>query len=149
MINSINYGYSHDNDVAQDRSQWMAKLNDNTPLSSLSIPGTHDTMSLGWGGVIAQTQSKSLKNQLLSGIRYLDIRLGAYPNDPDLLYSYHGFIYLHSTFTNILEIVTSFLKSNPSETILMRIKQEHTTKPDNVFLSLLNKFLQNYKRQDN
>ncbi|AEB77451.1 phosphatidylinositol-specific phospholipase C [Clostridium botulinum] len=145
MINSINYGYSHDNDVAQDRSQWMAKLNDNTPLSSLSIPGTHDTMALGWGGVIAETQSKSLKNQLISGIRYLDIRLGAYPNNADLLYSYHGFIYLHSTFTNILEIVTNFLKNNPSETIIMRIKQEHTTEADTVFISLLNRFFQNPK----
>ncbi|MCD3349046.1 phosphatidylinositol-specific phospholipase C [Clostridium botulinum D/C] len=145
MINNINYGYSHDNYVAQDRSQWMAKLNDNTPLSSLSIPGTHDTMSLGWGGDIAQNQSKSLENQLISGIRFLDIRLGAYPNHEDLLYSYHGFIYLHSTFGAILDVVTKFLKDHPSETILMRVKQEHTNESDKVFIDLLKKVLGNRK----
>lgn len=108
MMNNIKLGYSHDDDICQDQSQWMANLNDNQLLSSISIPGTHDTMSLGWGGDIAENQSKTLRNQLISGIRFLDIRLGAYPNYSDLLYCYHGFIYLHSTFREVLDIVTSF-----------------------------------------
>ncbi|MCD3195793.1 phosphatidylinositol-specific phospholipase C [Clostridium botulinum C] len=148
MMNNIKLGYSHDDDICQDQSQWMANLNDNKLLSSISIPGTHDTMSIGWGGDIAQNQSKTLRNQLISGIRFLDIRLAAYPNYSDLLYCYHGFIYLHSTFREVLDIVTSFLKEHPSETILIRIKQEYTNETNKVFASLLKKILEDSKYLD-
>lgn len=141
----ITYGYSHDDYICQDQSRWMAKLKDETKLSSLSIPGTHDTMSLGWGGDIAQTQSKNLKNQLISGIRFLDIRLSAYPTFKDLLYCQHGFIYLHSTFTDVLNIATDFLIDNPSETIIIRLKQEFTNESDLSFISLLETILNNPK----
>ena len=142
------YAYSHDDGVCQDQSKWMSALKDSTPLSSLSIPGTHDSMSLGWGGDIAQTQSKTLPNQLSSGVRFLDIRLAAYPKLSDLLYSYHGFIYLHSTFQQILDTITNFLTNNPTETIIMRLKQEYTTETDATFISLLQKFLKNPKYSD-
>ncbi|MGL5244945.1 MAG: phosphatidylinositol-specific phospholipase C domain-containing protein, partial [Sarcina sp.] len=138
-----NEGYSHTETICQNKSKWMKGLKDNIPLSKLSIPGTHDTMSLGWGGDIAQNQSKSLINQLTCGIRFLDIRLGAFPNSKHLLYSYHGFIYLHSNFFEILNIVTYFLNNNPTETILMRIRQEHTEESAEIFMSLIEKFLNN------
>lgn len=136
---SWDYAYAHDDYVPQDQSEWMKRLDGLMHLSQISIPGTHDSMSLGWGGDIVQTQSKSLKNQLISGIRFLDIRLQAYQNYPDLLYAYHGIVYLHASFPGILDIVTEFLEKNPSETILMRIKQEN--KQDSVFGDLVEKVL--------
>ncbi|MPQ43299.1 phosphatidylinositol-specific phospholipase C [Clostridium tarantellae] len=138
-------GYSHTKTICENKSKWMAKLNNNRTLSALSIPGTHDTMSISYGGDSAQNQSKDLKTQLISGIRFLDIRLAAYPNSEDFLYAHHEFIYLYSNFNEILNIVTDFLKNNESETLLMRIRQEYTKEPSNIFVALIKKFLNNPK----
>ena len=139
----LNQGYSHNNGTCQNNSKWMSKLKDNKTLSSLSIPGTHDTMSLGFGGDIAQTQSKTLENQLISGVRFLDIRLAARPQSKDFLYLHHGFVYLNATFNQVLNILINFLKNNPTETIIMRLKQEYTNESYDVFIALLEKFLNN------
>ncbi|MPQ44358.1 phosphatidylinositol-specific phospholipase C [Clostridium tarantellae] len=140
MGNCIDYAYSHDDGICAGEPRWLSKLDQNTRLSQLSLPGTHDTMSLGWGGDIAQTQSKSLDSQLNSGIRFLDIRLAAKPNSSDPLKAHHGIVYLHSSFKKILDIVTKFLAFNYTETVIMRIKQENTKESDATFLNLLRKF---------
>ncbi|MEX1551649.1 MULTISPECIES: hypothetical protein [Enterococcus] len=58
---------------------WMNELKDNTRLSELSIPGTHDsathaikhTVGLGY----VKTQSIDITRQLNNGIRFLDARV--------------------------------------------------------------------------
>ena len=58
--------------------KWMKNIPDETPLSMISIPGTHDSAARF---ITAPTprifccQDMSVKNQLLSGARFLDIRL--------------------------------------------------------------------------
>ena len=44
-------------------ADWMKWVPDNTPLNILSVPGTHDTMSL-YGGSIPETQDLDLFEQL-------------------------------------------------------------------------------------
>jgi 1-phosphatidylinositol phosphodiesterase len=84
--------YSHDPQPKTFNPDWMAEIKDDTLLSMLSIPGTHETMALyGVGGVlppgvpvppligqivddIVICQSMSLWDQLMSGVRVLDIR---------------------------------------------------------------------------
>ena len=57
-------------------SNWMERILDETKLSALSIPGTHDSatqyVSLS---SIFQCQDTAIKTQLENGYRYLDIRL--------------------------------------------------------------------------
>jgi 1-phosphatidylinositol phosphodiesterase len=83
-----NPGYSHDGGRQANNPRWMTDLKDNVLLSELSIPGTHDTMSF-YGGDAVQTQGMSLPNQLISGIRVLDIRCR---NSRNTFPIYHGHV---------------------------------------------------------
>ena len=51
--------YSHDPEAKTSNPDWMAKIKDETRISRLSIPGTHETMALYWGDAVA-CQSMSL-----------------------------------------------------------------------------------------
>jgi len=107
-----------------DNSSWMSSvaLKDDTPLSMITLPGTHDTMSYGdYISLIARNQGLTLNEQLKTGIRALDIRMRA---TDDGLPIHHGRVYLKANFTDVMNSVVSFLKSNPTEFILMRVKQE-------------------------
>ena len=71
-------GYQENDDFKLTRS-WTTKLADDTLISALSIPGTHDSCSYSakWYDIppISQCQSWSVKKQLMAGVRYLDIRV--------------------------------------------------------------------------
>src|SRR5207302_1134087 len=85
------------------------------------IPGTHDTMAF-YGGDAAQTQTMSLANQLESGVRVLDIRCR---HIADVFAIHHGVVFQKVFFGDVLNDVIAFLKKNPSETVLMRVKEEY------------------------
>jgi len=118
---------------------WMSEIQDNTRLSQLSIPGTHNTMSNGPGGDIVQNQGLSLNEQLEVGIRFIDIRVAARPNS---LTVHHGFVFL-ARFEDALNTLRTFLQRNPSEAIYMRLKQEHTSVNDPELNRLVNSYLNN------
>lgn len=132
--------YLSDRTIGYSNSNWMGRINDDARLSELSIPGTHNTMSNGPGGDIVRNQSLSLSTQLNAGIRYLDIRVRAIDGVFTL---HHGPVYLNVNFGNVLNEVTKFLNQYPSETILMRIKQEHDPRPWDEFNRILNSYLEN------
>lgn len=115
-------GYYHGGGAIASNPRWLTSLRDNVLLSELSIPGTHDTMAF-YGGDLAQTQSMSLPNQLQSGIRVLDIRCRNVRNRFPI---YHGMVSQRVFFEEVLDMVVDFLKKNPGETVLMRVKEEHT-----------------------
>ncbi|QJR14630.1 phosphatidylinositol-specific phospholipase C [Usitatibacter palustris] len=119
-----NPGYSHDSGPGGNYSKpsWMGALADGRKISELSVPGSHDTMS-HHGGDIAKTQSMPLATQLNSGIRALDIRCRHVKNGFPI---YHGIIDQKADFRDVLNTAQAFLKANPRETILMRVKEEHT-----------------------
>lgn len=135
-------GYSHDENIGYENKNWMNTISDTAPLSQLSIPGTHDSMSSGNGGDIAQTQSMSLHTQLNSGIRYLDIRCALIGG---AFHMYHGIIDLGTKMEDVLNITTKFLKEHPSETILMRVKQEHSSASDAEFNQKIQDYINGYK----
>lgn len=132
-------GYSHNQGIEFQNSMWMDTILDDTRLSNLSIPGTHDTMSDGPGGDIARTQAKSLNEQLNLGIRFLDIRTRVTNGSLAL---HHGPIFLNKMFGDVLLESIDFLKKNPSEVIFMRIKQEHSSVLDTEFVNILNSYLE-------
>ncbi|MFE1166750.1 phosphatidylinositol-specific phospholipase C [Nocardiopsis sp. NPDC058789] len=104
------------------RTAWMDEIPDGTSLAALSIPGTHDTGA--WtGSVFSRTQDLTLSEQLGSGVRFLDVRTRHYR---DAFPIHHGVEYLNLNFTDVVTDIGAFLDANPSETVLMRMKKEHT-----------------------
>ncbi|UXI70166.1 phosphatidylinositol-specific phospholipase C domain-containing protein [Tahibacter amnicola] len=114
--------YSHDSGNSRSNSEWMANVADKRLLRDMSLPGTHDTMTYDLDNYdSAQTQAKSLAQQLAAGVRVLDIRCRRINNR---FHIYHGFVTTHFNFDDVLLTVTDFLADHPSETVLMRIKPE-------------------------
>ncbi|NWU88778.1 PLCX3 protein, partial [Upupa epops] len=99
---------------------WMAKLPDALPLSHLSIPGTHDSLSL-FGGRRLRCQSWSLEAQLAAGIRFLDVRCKMAQGE---LHVYHLCTFQRASLRGVLRRTLRFLCAHPREAVLMRIKEE-------------------------
>ncbi|MCX4097486.1 phosphatidylinositol-specific phospholipase C [Nocardia sp. alder85J] len=122
------------------RPEWMSALPDGVSLARLSLPGTHDTMAfhgdkagpavvtqqsfpLGCTGSDATCISRhSLRAQLDSGIRVLDIRVRR--DEDGALALQHGSFYQDAHFDDVLTVVDQFLADHPRETVLMRVKAE-------------------------
>ncbi|MBK3496392.1 phosphatidylinositol-specific phospholipase C domain-containing protein [Viridibacillus sp. YIM B01967] len=137
-------GYSHDSTLNYQNPNWMDAIDDKARLSELSIPGTHDSMAYKTSVPATDhvyTQSMSLKTQLNSGIRYLDIRC-RYTEGSFAIH--HGDYYLDAMFGDVLNEVTNFLSQHPSETILMRIKQEKSAVSNQLFNETLRKYMDRY-----
>lgn len=146
-------------------SDWMGPLPDNTPLSGLSIPGTHDSMAV-WGNLdtpptptgltsdITKVQQRfnesgpdSLAQQLRSGVRSIDIRTVVTtgeandPVKPPQLAIHHGAIYQKANFSDVLRVTADFLRNHPRETILMRLKLESGSEDDSdAFPAIVQKY---------
>ncbi|KAI6164266.1 PLC-like phosphodiesterase [Pisolithus thermaeus] len=106
----------------RDPSCFLKSIPDTVPLSSLMLPGTHETMAL-YGWPISQCQSVTLGAQLNSGIRVIDIRLAINGNR---LISFHGIVSQYTAFSDVLHQLHAFLTapSTCSETVVVSIKQE-------------------------
>ncbi|WP_368556140.1 phosphatidylinositol-specific phospholipase C [Enterococcus faecalis] len=124
---------------------WMKDIPDSTRLSDLSIPGTHETMTAGVSGGLgfAQNQSLGLTTQLNNGIRFIDVRARYIDG---VFTIHHGDYYTHSNLGDVFNRILVFLKQNPSETVLMRLKQEKSNLEDN---QLNIEFQKYFKRYDN
>lgn len=108
---------------------WMAGVPAGTSLAALSIPGTHETLSIH-GGDYTQTQENygdsaaTLTAQLDAGIRAVDVRLRV--NEGNTFTIHHGVTYQQANFDDVLNRLSSFLTAHPGETVLLRLKQECT-----------------------
>src|SRR5262249_24507843 len=105
---------------------WMKWVPDDTRLSVLSLPGTHDTMALN-GGDLIETQDLSLYDQLRSGLRYFDIR---FRMKDDKFAIVHGISDQYAEFDDVLRACNIFLSQHPTETIILRA--DTTGVPDTV-----------------
>jgi 1-phosphatidylinositol phosphodiesterase len=114
--------YSFNADEARHPT-WMAALPDAVNLSSLSIPGTHDTMTYGRlaSDEHLQCQNWNLTVQLEAGLRYFDIR--ARLRD-DRLHIYHANGDTGFGFDDVMRDVFLFLDEYPSEAVVLRLKEE-------------------------
>uniref|UniRef100_A0A8B9FPB3 Phosphatidylinositol-specific phospholipase C X domain-containing protein n=1 Tax=Amazona collaria TaxID=241587 RepID=A0A8B9FPB3_9PSIT len=99
---------------------WMAQLPDALPLSRLSIPGTHDSLSL-FGGRRLRCQSWGLEAQLAAGVRFLDVRCKLARGE---LHVYHLCTFQRASLRGVLRRTLRFLRAHPGEAVLMRIKEE-------------------------
>ena len=110
---------------------WMKNLRDQTPISALSIPGTHNSPTHHKALPSVRCQAVSPTEQLNNGVRFFDVRLqpeGDVSNPALILV--HGVFPISLTgpkyFRQLLDDVYSFLAENPSETVIMSLKREGT-----------------------
>lgn len=108
---------------------WMTSVNGSLPLSQLTLPGTHDSGARvePWGGT-ARCQELSISEQLNVGVRFLDIRCRHENNSFSI---YHGYVSQNLTFESVVSDTYHFLSTNPGETVIMSIKEEHTPENNN------------------
>ena len=123
---------------------WMKFLKDETPLTSLSIPGTHNSPTHHRALPSVRCQAVTVKEQLDNGIRFFDIRVQP-ENAKDVskpsLYLVHSMFPICLTrpkyFRDFLSDIERFLSENPSETVILSLKREGTGSATDEHLSLL------------
>ncbi|MED1011342.1 phosphatidylinositol-specific phospholipase C [Bacillus mycoides] len=118
-------GYAYEADIGYQNPKWMSVLKDDVKTSELSIPGTHGSMALYNATPfedIAKNQTMSLTTQLNSGIRYVDMRVR---RTKDAFAMHHGPLYQNAMFGDVLRDTINYLRQNPTETVFMRVKEEH------------------------
>lgn len=108
-------------------ASWLRGIPEDTPVTALSIPGTHNSASIGGLFGFAQTQNLDIAAQLDAGIRFLDIRLAQCQSD---LHVHHDVKCMGTSYTDILTVCRNFLDKHPSETILMSVKDESDVDSD-------------------
>jgi 1-phosphatidylinositol phosphodiesterase len=101
---------------------WMKNLPDDLPLTSISIPGTHDSTALTRSVTRSSTQGVGIAEQLRLGIRAIDIVLAdstfidpMFPVGPVLVSGTRAYLEPH------VGVVADFLKAHPSETVLVKV----------------------------
>ncbi|MFD8146043.1 phosphatidylinositol-specific phospholipase C [Streptomyces sp. NPDC059708] len=116
---------------------WMAGLGDSTPLPRMTIPGTHDS-GARQGGLYVACQNTSIAEQLDSGIRFLDVRCRVTGGSFAI---HHAAFFQNLMFGDVLVACWNFLAAHPSETVLMRVKQEYSTESDATFRAVFDDYL--------
>lgn len=104
--------------LSDNTESWMSHLSDDLNLYDISIPGTHDSGTKEADMNSASCQNYTIEEQLNDGIRFLDVRIDEH------LKVNHGGISCHLDFKTVLQWIDTFLTAHPSETIIMRLKEE-------------------------
>lgn len=113
--------YRKATDGFTDKSKWMNTIRDDVLLSEIAIPGTHDSAAYkGFVDSVA-TQTLNFDQQLKYGIRMFDIRIR---HTSDRFALHHGVVFLDVMFGDFLNSADKFLSTNPSETVIFRLKEE-------------------------
>lgn len=102
--------------------KWMEDLYSilqNSRLNEIVIPGTHDSGCYRFDSVSIKTQEKSISEQLLLGVRYLDLRFICLPTG---FHVHHGLAKsLVTTLTDIVKPLKEFLEKYPKEIVILHI----------------------------
>lgn len=120
--------------------EWMRDVNDDTLLSTLSLPGTHNAAACHTALPSVQCQGASVKDQLNNGVRFLDIRLSKNILKSDEA-DQKNLIVCHGKFPvkllgnvylkDVLSDVFKYLEEHSSETVIVSLKQEGNGSWDN------------------
>ena len=113
-------------------ADWMALLEDDTPLSAVTIPGTHDSAAYTYSWPFVATQKMDIIEQLDAGIRYFDFRCAV---RDDVVHMVHGVKYLGLKLEMVLEGVYAWLGEHPSEALIVQIKKDRKAQNSEVHFS--------------
>lgn len=121
--------------------KWMASISDQKQLSEITIPGTHNSCTFN-ATSISKCQNLKLDEQLMAGIRYIDIRCRHYY---DVFELHHGREYLHLNFDYVLTACEAFLKEHNKECIVMLVQNEYQPAGNvKTFEQVFNEYVQRY-----
>ena len=118
-----------------DTAEWMSYLQDDSYLSEITIPGTHDSCAENVAlGYVMRCQDTSISKQLENGYRYLDLRVAMdETDDGNKIKLVHNFIDCHNSgslfsdnlyFEDVCGDIYKFLQKHTSETVIVNIKIE-------------------------
>ena len=128
---------------------WMKNIDDSALISHINLPGTHDSCTFRVQfPFIAKCQNKTIRAQLNSGVRFLDIRV---EKDGKKLKLVHDIADCKSPekrgkkllLEDVLKECKSFLSENPSETILLSYKRDDGPNQEETFDLFFEKYLEN------
>lgn len=141
-ISELSIPGSHDSSASQGLYEWLPPFVDSLPnaIPHTNIPFFGDFAKKAWGilgnlltsiistGVDtiirpAQTQEENIVKQLDAGVRFFDLRFRAVNGRT---VANHGMVALDQEGKEMMEELQSFLQKNPSETIILSIKDENT-----------------------
>ena len=119
-------------------ADWMSKINGFKNISQVTMPGTHDSAAYksssaakAYVSPFVLAQSFSISDQLIGGVRLLDIRLAW--NSDNSLSLHHGDFYLDQNFGGVIDTTIAFLNAHPTETVIFMINQESTSQGPTLF----------------
>jgi 1-phosphatidylinositol phosphodiesterase len=123
---------------------WMKALPDETPITRITIPGTHNSAALRepFRGT-AKCQTLTLAEQFEAGVRFVDLRCR---HEKDAFQIYHGPIDQGISFAECLATMTRFLQSHPAETIIVSINE--ASQPNKVTRTFFATFQSYLKPKD-
>lgn len=131
--------------------EWMKYLDDSMLLTDLSIPGTHNSAAGGYspwesgavGADYAECQVKTVKHQLLSGFRFLDLRIDCDAGDGGKykMKIFHGNFYC-CTLQAVMSDVNEFLEDHPTECVLIRFKKEEDKSSDETWVRTFHEYME-------
>lgn len=106
---------------------WQTQLHDTTPLTSLSIPGTHNSATCYRALPSVRCQAVSIRTQLDHGIRFLDVRCQV-ESSGELTLVHAAFPVALSLpakkLSTLLERTYQFLDQHPGEAVIISLKRE-------------------------
>lgn len=118
----VGYGLKGNNKPTEESKSWMKNVDGSKGLDEISMPGTHDSgATRSIADVSGKCQDLPIKNQLEIGVRFFDMRLQQVNDEFAVC---HEFINEDLSFDDVLQDCYFFLKENPSEALIMSIKEE-------------------------
>ena len=143
--------FIHDNGTL---ATWMSRHTDDTPLSLINIPGTHDSATWNYtqatqdalanvtagGGEptyppeVFRCQNASIVESLNAGVRFFDLRFALDPTGTKLVF-WHSQA-LMSERATVGDVATAFyywLDLHPSETVILSFQYESSTTVNATF----------------
>lgn len=154
---NLNYSLS----LVADHARWMENLNTTIGgknLGQITIPASHDAGMYEQGAtpVAAQTQSMSMYEQLMYGVRYFDLRIdydSLVINEDDRYEIYHGPMLANGdNLVNILKGVQNFMANQQGkELVILKFSHFHDFGDANAtnsiyqgFTTLITQYLSTY-----
>ncbi|XP_015257557.1 PREDICTED: 1-phosphatidylinositol phosphodiesterase-like [Cyprinodon variegatus] len=139
-------GFNDRSGLSDTQTDWMKQIPDETRISAIAIPGTHESLRLS-GGPLAAAQVWSLEEQLNVGVRYLDIHVGLWlPTSSDVTIRDSAWKSLKSmSLRTVFQKVLGFLDAHSGETVLMKVTLHKLNK--NRGKELVKKLIEKFERR--
>lgn len=105
---------------------WMKNVSDDRLITTMSIPGTHDSGAThSIFDVAGKCQDLDIEAQLEIGVRFFDIRLQQVNDKFNVV---HSFVDQKLDFEDVVEDMVDFIEDYPSEFLLVSIKEDADSK---------------------